>query len=463
MWRRFGQLGGFVLAFSLGMSASGCGQISGAPPSLAEGGAGGLDGDLLSAGNGAEATAGTSQRGGSQSGGSQSGGATGSPSEGGAPSGGLGGPDTVAGAGGGPTDDGTRAGEGCSLVHHVEVPFPVQTNPFVVKSGVEFAVSNGLTLATASWSGELARQSFGRDTCPGCDGRFGLTALRAAAGWRLLSIDGAEGGGAASRAWRMNDESRPDALPLFGPYFSGLVSSFALGHSRDGTRAVFANGHQVISKEMTFALLDADGRMVAPPSTLQIPSSYWDNLTVVSTEHAAAISLITDSDDREQRIWLLRELSSSGQVTFASQVTLPAGYGGVSDGYGSDVVWEDADGYYLGLRNAAGPLRVGRLRRDHPNDLVVDERLLPPGIPVGTLKGMLVFLEQRSTATTKQSRFVGLPESGAGEARTLATTPVFESYPDPRVQLIALEGNSLFYAYETGDSQVIEEVACPTE
>src|SRR6187402_3581311 len=89
MWRRFGQLGGFVLAFSLGMSASGCGQISGAPPSLAEGGAGGLDGDLLSAGNGAEATAGTSQRGGSQSGGSQSGGATGSPSEGGAPSGGL--------------------------------------------------------------------------------------------------------------------------------------------------------------------------------------------------------------------------------------------------------------------------------------------------------------------------------------------------------------------------------------
>ena len=134
MWRRFGQLGGFVLAFSLGMSASGCGQISGAPPSLAEGGAGGLDGDLLSAGNGAEATAGTSQSGGSQSGGSQSGGsqsggATGSPSEGGAPSGGLGGPDTVAGAGGGPTDDGTRAGEGCSLVHHVEVPFPVQTNP----------------------------------------------------------------------------------------------------------------------------------------------------------------------------------------------------------------------------------------------------------------------------------------------------------------------------------------------
>ena len=89
-----------------------------------------------------------------------------------------------------------------------------------MKSGVEFAVSNGLTLATASWSGELARQSFGRDTCPSCDGTFGLTALRAAAGWRLLSIDGAgEGGGPASRAWRMNDESRPDALPLFGPYF----------------------------------------------------------------------------------------------------------------------------------------------------------------------------------------------------------------------------------------------------
>jgi hypothetical protein len=293
---------------------------------------------------------------------------------------------------------------------------------------------------------------------------FGLTALRAAAGWRLLSIDGAgQDGGPASRAWRMNDMSRPDTLPLFGPEFSGLVSAFALGHSRDGTRAVFANGHRVVSKELTFALLDADGRMVAPPSTLEIPSSYWNNLTVVPTEHAAAISLITDSDDRQQRIWLLRELSSSGQLIFASQVSVPAGYSGVSDGYGRDVVVEDADGYYLGLRNASGALRIGRLLRDHPNDLVLDERVLPPGILVGTLKDMLVFLEQRYTATMLHSRFVGLPKSGAGEARTLATTPVFESDPNPRVQLIALEGNSLFYAYQTRDSQVVEEVACPTE
>jgi len=452
MWRGFASLGCVVLAFSSVIAASGCGQISGATPDVSEGGVGGGDGASMQAGNRA----------------SENGGAGGSANEAGAPSDGGSGQDELAGAGGAAAE-GTEAGEGCSLVHHVEVPFPITPEWFVVKSGPEFAVSDGQTFAAVSWSGQLARQSFDRDTCQTCQGTLALTALRAAAGWRLLSIDSSgPGGGPGSRAWRMDDASPPKALTLFGPEYSVFGSTVAIGRSRDGTRAVFANGNQLAAQEMRFAVLDTDGQMLAPPIALAIPSPHWDNLTIVSTEDAAAISLIAESDDPELKIWLLRELNSSGQIVFASEVSLPAGNGRPLDEYGGKVIVEDAEGYFLGLRNALGAPRVGRLRRDRPNELVVDESLIVPGVfgpgnLVGTLAGMLVFLQQESTATTAQSRFVGVPKSGGGETRTLAVTPALDLYPNPRVRLIAIEGNSLFYEFKTGDHLVIEEVTCSTE
>jgi hypothetical protein len=101
------------------------------------------------------------------------------------------------------------------------------------------------------------------------------------------------------------------------------------------------------------------------------------------------------------------------------------------------------------------------VRRDRPNELILDESLVLPGALVGTLAATLVFLEGDYVGTSARTRFVGLPKSAAGEPRTLAVTPPSENSFNPRVQLIAVERNSLFYGFQTGDKQVIEEVECP--
>src|SRR3954471_4397538 len=86
------------------------------------------------------------------------GGAGGSLPEGGASGSGpvagdsSGGADALAGAAGSGPDSTSTVGEGFSLVHHLELPFAMQNIPatFVVKSGDEFGVSDGLTLAALS-------------------------------------------------------------------------------------------------------------------------------------------------------------------------------------------------------------------------------------------------------------------------------------------------------------------------
>ncbi len=276
----------------------------------------------------------------------------------------------------------------------------------------------------------------------------------------MLSIDRVDMG-AVDRAWRMDEPSVPEAQPLFGPSYSGLVSAFSLRPSRDATRAVFAHGYRAVTQEVTFAELDADGAMVSQAITLEVPSSSWDCLAVVPTEDAAAISLTADSEDRRQQFWLLRELNSSGELVFASQITLPTDYRALTASDGGCAVFEDADGYSVALGDGAGSRRIGRLQRDRPNELIVSESLVLPGILVGTLAGTLVFSRDEWTETSHQVRFLGLPKSGTGEPRTLAVTPAtaIELYTD--VQLIFAQGKSLIYGFPTRDSQVIEEVACP--
>jgi hypothetical protein len=453
MGLRLVPIGAALLVLAAGFFVFGCGQSMQAKPTDPEAGAG-ERGTSMQAG-----TAGAETRGGSGASGS-----AGRADFAGAAGDGIGGQGTLGGAAGQPAGGDSGVGENCSLVHHVEGHLPAQTtrDSLLVKSGLEFAVTDGLTLTALAWSGELARQQFDRNVCSNCDGLFGITPLRADAGWRLLSIDRADQG-AAARAWRISDPSPPEYQPLFGPQFSGLVSSFALRPSRDGKRAVFANGHRTITQRLTFAALDADGRVLAEPSTLEVPFSLWDYLTVVPTEHAAAVSVIAESDDHQQRIWLLRELDSSGQLVFASQVSLPPGYGCLGSGSRACVIVEDADGYYLQLGGNTVATRIGRLLRDRPSELVIDEHLVPPGALVGTFAGMFVFLKGEYVGTTLHSHFVGLSKSGPAEPRTLAAIPAADRDFNPRVQLIALEGNSLFYGFQTPDSQVIEEVKCSIE
>jgi hypothetical protein len=458
MGLRYLSIGGGVLALATGGFVFGCGLTS--PADLIDTGAeAGESGRSMQAGNagveaggasGAIASAGHAEHAGASGDGS---GGQGMPAGAGGES-----------AGGESAGGDSGAGEGCTLVHRVEAPLPAQTrlDSLLLKSGLEFAVSDGLTLSALSWSGELARQQFDRNVCANCDGQFGLTPLRADAGWRLLSVDRA-GPGPAARAWRISDPSPPVAQPLFGPDFSGLVSAFALRASRDGKRAVFANGHRIVTQQLTFAVLDADGRVQAEPSTLEIPFSLWDYLMVVPTEHGAAISVIAESDDHQQRTWLLRELNASGELVFASQVSLPSGYGCVNYGTRACVIVEDVDGYYLQLGGNSVATRIARLLRDRPNELVIDDSSMPPGALLGTLAEMFVFLKSEYVGTTLRTAFVGLPKSGRAEPRTLAVVPDSDRDFNPRPQLIALEGNSLFYGFQTTGSQVIEEVRCAIE
>lgn len=371
---------------------------------------------------------------------------------------GLGGAGAVGGAGG------ARAGgERCSLVHHIEVPFPFSTSPqpIVVKAGSEFGLFSASTLGALSWSGESARQLFDNQACANsfCDGLFGKTVLRAEAGWRMLSAD-RTGPSASVRAWRMGDPSLPEAQPLCGPDFSGLVSEFDFKPSRDGKRALFANGHRVVTQEVEFALVDAEGKMVMPAQTLELPYKLWDSLTVVPTEHGATLSVLAESEDHAQRLWLVRELDSTGQLVFATQVSLPADYSCAYGGAGACAIVEDADAYYIWLASNNGPQRVARLLRARPSELTFDENVVAPGALVGVLSRTLVFRKDEYTATTAQTHFLGLPKEGAAEAQTLFVAPALDRELYVVTQVIGTEGDSIFYTYQTAKSQIIEEVAC---
>ncbi len=371
---------------------------------------------------------------------------------------GLGGAGAVGGAGGA-----HAGGERCSLVHHIEVPFPFSTSPqpIVVKSGSEFGLFSASTLGSLSWSGELARQLFDNQACANstCDGLFGKTVLRGDAGWRMLSAD-RTGQSASVRAWRMGDPSLPEARPLCGPDFSGLVSDFDFKPSRDGKRALFANGHRVVTPEVEFALVDAEGQMVMPAQTLELPYKLWNELTVVPNEHSATLSVLAESDDHAQRLWLLRELDSTGRIVFATQVSLPADYSCAYGGAGACAIVEDADAYYIWLASNNGPQRVARVLRARPDELTFDENVVAPGPLVGALSRTLVFRKDEYTATTIQTRFFGLPKEGAAEAQILFAAPALDRELYVVTQVIGTEGDSIFYSYQTATSQIVEEVAC---
>jgi hypothetical protein len=365
--------------------------------------------------------------------------------------------------GGGAGDGGAHpSGGSCSLVHHVEVPFPIQTSPpIVVRSSSEFGIFSAFTLGAISWSGELARQPFDQQACANstCDGLFGKTVLRGDAGWRMLSAD-RTGPGASIRAWRMGNPSLPEAQPLCGPDFSGLVSEFDFKPSRDGKRALFANGHRVVTQELEFALVDAEGRTVMSAQTLELPYSLWDSLTVVPTEHAGTVSVIAESDDHAARLWVLREVDATGQVVFATQVSLPADYGCASGGAGTCAIVEDADAYYIWLGSNCGPLRVGRLQRARPDRLLIDENVVPSGALVGALSRALVFRKDEYQTTTVQARFFGLPKEGAAEPHPLFVAPATDRDLNVRTEVLGTEGDSIFYGYQTATSQIIVEVTC---
>ncbi|HYP98024.1 MAG TPA: hypothetical protein VER96_05070 [Polyangiaceae bacterium] len=450
------QFGGVALGVSVAVSI-GCGQTEDTfQPSASGTNAGG---NSAQAGQRAAAMGGASERGGAPSGGAPGGGGVSVDAGGG--HGALAGEGGEAGAGGT-----QKVTDGCSLAHHVEVPLSVQRYPErqVVKSGSEFAFTDGGTLLAMSWSGQLALQQFNQNDCNNCDALFGVTALRSELGWRMVSFDRTgPNGGTGTRAWSLGDQSPPEAQPLFGPEFSGLVSEFAVGTSRDGKRAMFANGHRG-SRQVTFALIDADGRMVAPASAVAVPEHVvWNGLSIVPTEHASAISVTADSDDGNSHLWFLSELDASGQLVFSSQVTFPTELHCqmvVPDGCG---IVADADGYFITLRDAAGSTRLARLLRAHPNELIFDDDWIIPAKSglVAVFPETLVFATDESTSTTLQTRFVGLPKSGAGgEPRSLALTPGFSGQLTPRFELITVDGNSLFYGVRTQDKLTIEELDC---
>lgn len=371
---------------------------------------------------------------------------------------GQGGAGAVGGAGGA-----HAGGERCSLVHHVEVPFPFSTSPqpIVVKSGSEFGLFSASTLGVFTWAGESARQLFDQQDCANstCDGLFGKTVLRGDTGWRMLSAD-RTGQTASVRAWRMGDPSLPQAQPLCGPDFSGLVSDFDFEPSRDGKRALFANGHRVVTQKVEFALVDAEGRMVTPAQTFELPFNLWSSLTVVPTEHAATLSVVAESEDHAQRLWLLRELDPTGETVFATQVSLPADYSCAFGGAGACAIVEDAGAYYIWLASNNGPQRVARLLRTRPNELTFDENVVAPGALVGVLSRTLVFQKEEYQASTIQTRFIGLPKEGAAEPQTLFVGPALDRDLYVKAFVIATEGDSIFYSYQTATSQIVEEVVC---
>lgn len=463
------------MALALLMSTGfGCGEVAGEAGSGAQGGSGmGAAGAIGNGGAGAASggagTSGASGGAGATSGASGVGGnvaTAGSSSD----AGGGQAPTANGGTGGGANEAGTgglAAGGtlgSCSLAHRVEVPFEGSASPpLLVKSGDEFAWVSGATLASLSWSGESARTVFEQQGCANttCDGMFGRTAVRAEAGWRLLSVDRVDQQ-PGIRTWRAGELGVPQVERAWGPVFSGLVSSFDFRTSRDGKRALFANGQRVVSQIVMFGLLDEEGRMLAPAQPFDVGSTAWDFLTVVPTAHAAAVSVLASSHDATQRTWLLREVDSLGRDVFAAEVMLPAGYSCTTGGAGACAIVADADGYSIALGNNTGPSRIARLRRDRPNELSVDDAVVPPGILVGALASTLVFRRDELLQTTVQTRFLAAPNAGATEPRLLFVTPPVESDLNARPQVIALEGNSIFYGYPTRDSLVIEEAACPT-
>lgn len=449
--RDFGRV---VLVVGIGACLAGCGQISDGAASADDAGSGAGTGGSIEASAGRGSTA----RGGS----SESGGGAGYGHIAGGPGGGGGGQETFAGSAG-EAAAGTPDGE-CVSVHRVEVQLPSggSAQPSVVKSGDEFALTDGATLVVASWARELARHEFDAQVCPSCYGLFGVTPLRAELGWRLLSIDRAARGDSvvAARARGIDDTSLAEEQPLFGPEFLGLVSAFGVRPSRDAKRALFANGHRAISQEVTFAVLDTSGRMLAAPSKLAVPFPNWMALSVVPTAHAGAISVLAESADGAERVWLLSELNASGELVFSSRVVLPPDQRCVAFADECAVV-EDADGYYIGLRDTTGQTRIARLLRARPNELVIDQQPTPAGgILVGAFPGTLVFLVSEQTANGTRASFVGLAKSGAGEARKLGVIPPLGTVGGYGFELIALEGRSIFYGMRSGGTQVIGELSC---
>ncbi len=360
----------------------------------------------------------------------------------------------------------------CVVTRHIEMArdlvAPNNEAPRLAPFGDRFALlaSSALTtnrsvdVALVSWQGLDERYRFALDgLCPEgvCRNVHGMALLATAAGNpEFLLVE--QGSSVSMAAYPLRTltwdagESEPSATPLFDARVGAITTRSDMRSSNDAGRALFVSGN-VDATSLQLALLREQGALVAPASTMTLPSMPWDCLALVPTEHAGAVSVVARPENGTEVNWSLRELDAESNVAFEFTTVVP-----VDDARGyTDCprVVASTKGFHAQWVSSEGTSIVATLNRTL--DVAPAATLLSLGKSPGSLEGVLQggFLFRDALAAENQ-RLVRVTAEGESASAVHTLPPLATN-----AEVVRVAGPLVSVSYELPDARVFEELECP--
>jgi hypothetical protein len=376
--------------------------------------------------------------------------------------------------------DSGRSDATCSVVRHVEVPLdpfgdltdPPALVPFGDRFGVvdDESITLGRTAAVAlvSWQGIDEQDEFQlTELCPDdvCRNVHGTSVLGGVAGSAEFLL--AEQGSATSMpsyplralAWDVG-QSEAAMTPLFDSRVTAITTRADLKSSRDAARALFVLGN-IDMPSLESVEIGAGAVLVAPPDTMALPDAPWDCVSVVPTDEAGALSVVTKLDGGSEVVWSVRELDAAANVVFETSVTVPIGDAvGYSD---CPSVVESPAGFHAQWVSAEQASVIATVARAADPAATTDLLSLEtsPGALQGLLQGEFLF---RAQLDDEHPGFLRLKADGTPGGPTLTLPPLPASTLEHRrapPEVLLVKDSTVEVSYELDSARVFEELDCP--
>jgi hypothetical protein len=331
---------------------------------------------------------------------------------------------------------------------------------FALLASGALTTERSVDVAVVSWQGLYERYRFALGgLCPEgvCRNVHGMALLATARGKPEFLL--AEQGSSVSMAayplraltWDAG-ESEPYTTPLFDARVGAITTRSAMRSSNDAGRALFVSGN-VDATSLQLALLREQGALVAPASTMMLPSMPWDCLAVVPTEHAGAVSVVARAENGTEVSWSLRELDAESNVAFEFTTVIPA-----DDALGyvdCPRVVASTNGLHAQWVSTEGTSMVATLNRTL--DVAPTATLLSldqsPGSLEGVLQDDLLFLGALAAETQSLIRVTADGKS----ASAVYMLPSLAS----NAEVVRVAGPLVAVTYELPDTRIFEELECP--